>query len=87
MAAARQGWFTFEVVQGVGKNTIAVEVARRYNVQVRQVRTVRLHGKVHRVGRRQATVRRPDRKKAMVRLASGQRIPAFEVAEERQEGR
>lgn len=82
MALAGRGWFTFEVEKNARKDVIAREVARLYNVQVREVRSVLLPAKTRRVGRRLLPREKPARKKAMVRLAEGQKIPVFETAHE-----
>lgn len=82
MTLAQGGWYEFAVVKNARKEAIAKEIGRLYNVQVRQVRTMRKTGKVHRVGKKMTVVQKPDWKKAIVRLAKGQRIPVFEVTEE-----
>jgi large subunit ribosomal protein L23 len=51
-------------------------VEELFKVHVLAVNTVRIPGKLRRVGR--FTGRQPDRKKAIVTLAEGERITAFE---------
>lgn len=80
LTLAAKGWYTFAVARQAAKGIIAQEVHRLYTVDVVDVRTVSLHGKTRRVGKRMLPVQRSDWKKAIVRLKEGQRIDAFEVA-------
>ncbi len=73
------GWYTFAVGAGARKEQIAAEIAKLYSVTVVDVRTIRMHGKTRRVGKKMSTIARPDWKKALVRLKSGQKIDVFEV--------
>jgi large subunit ribosomal protein L23 len=74
-----KGWYTFAVSAAARKEQIAAEIAKLYNVKVVAVRTIRMHGKTRRVGRKMSTIARPDWKKALVQLKSGQKIDVFEV--------
>jgi len=74
---AAKGWYTFKVDIDAPKKQIASAISRLYNVTVKQVRTILLHGKVRRVGRKMLTVTRPNWKKALVQLSPGQTIEAF----------
>lgn len=71
-----QNKYTFEVAPQATKSQIKRAVEEIFNVKVTKVNTVRLRGKVKRVGR--YVGRRPDRKKAVVQLAEGNRIEIFE---------
>lgn len=82
MALAQRGWYTFAVAKLSRKEIIAKEISRLYNVQVRSVRTIKKVGKAHRAGKKNTIVRKPDWKKAMVKLAKGQRISVFEATGE-----
>lgn len=82
LALASRGWYTFVVDSQASKNVIAKEIGSLYNVQIKDVRTVRIHGKERRAGRLMKRVRKSDWKKAIVRLAAGQKIDAFEVTTE-----
>lgn len=82
MALAQKGWYTFAVSKITRKETIVKEVGKLYNVQVRDVRTIKKFGKTHRAGKKSMLMRKPDWKKAMVKLAKGQRISVFEVTGE-----
>ena len=81
MTQAQKGWYSFAVSRLIRKESIAREVARLYNVTVRDVRTIHKTGKVRRSGRKMLATRHADWKKALVKLAKGQRIPVFEVTE------
>lgn len=67
---------TFAVDRRVGKIEIKDAVERLFNVKVVEVRTSRVRGKSRKVGRH--TGRRPDWKKARVKLAEGETIEFFE---------
>lgn len=76
---ASRGWYTFEASIDASKYTIATEISRVYKVNVVEVRTITMHGKVRRVGRKAIPTAKPDWKKAMVTLKKGQKIDAFEI--------
>jgi large subunit ribosomal protein L23 len=67
---------TFAVDPRAGKIEIKRAVEELFNVKVVDVRTGRVRGKLKRVGRQAG--RRPDWKKARVRLAEGDSIEFFE---------
>ncbi len=67
---------TFVVRRDANKIEIARAVEEVFGVRVLEVRTIRMHGKMKRVGVRQG--RRPDWKKAVVTLQEGDRIDLFE---------
>jgi large subunit ribosomal protein L23 len=77
---AAKGWYTFAVDISAAKQAIASHVAKLYGVTVVSVRTMRMPGKTHRVGRKLRTAVSPDWKKAIVHVAPGQTIEAFAVA-------
>lgn len=79
LALAAKGWYTFVVDKEARKKNIATEVAAYYKVNVTDVRTLSVHGKTRRVGRKMLRVAKPDWKKALVQLNKGQTIDAFEV--------
>ncbi|RMH15581.1 MAG: 50S ribosomal protein L23 [Acidobacteria bacterium] len=71
------GIYAFEVARGANKIEIKRAVEAQFNVKVAEVRTVAMHGKVRRQGR--FAGRRPDWKKAYVRLVAGEKpIELFE---------
>jgi large subunit ribosomal protein L23 len=69
--------FVFEVAPAANKQEIREAVQRLFNVKVREVRTMMMHGKVKRVGRFET--KRPNWKKALVTLAEGQKIDFFQT--------
>lgn len=79
LAAANRGWYTFKTNRRADKVEIAQAIARYYKVDVKAVRTISMHGKVRRVGRARKMMRQSDWKKALVSLAPGQKIDAFEA--------
>lgn len=68
--------YTFEVALAADKAQIRRAVEQIFKVQVLKVNTLRQRGKKRRMGR--FVGKRPDRKKAIVQLAEGQRIEIFE---------
>ena len=71
-----QGKYLFEVRRNANKIEIKKAVESMFDVDVTKVNTIRMHGKIKRLGRFQG--RRPDWKKAVVTLAEGQSIDFFE---------
>ena len=82
MALAQTGWYTFAVTAFARKEQIAKEISRLYNVTVREIRTIRRVGKMHRTGKKMIMKRHTDWKKAMVRLVKGQKIAVFDIGEQ-----
>lgn len=70
---ADRGQYTFLVHRGAEKTAIARAITARYGVHPVRVATIRVRGKVVRTGR--TTGRRSDRKKAIVTLRAGEKIP------------
>ncbi len=71
-----QNLVTFAVDPRANKHEIARAVESLFQVAVLEVRTMRMHRKSRRVGR--FIGRKPEWKKAIVRLAEGQTIEFFE---------
>lgn len=69
--------YAFEVALQANKQEIKDAVQQLFNVKVRQVRTMTVHGKVKRVGR--FVTKRPNWKKALVTLATDQKIDFFQT--------
>lgn len=69
------GTIVFEVAPRATKVEIRQAVERLLGVKVAEVRTSIVHGKVKRQGRYAG--RRPDWKKAYVRLRPGEKMPEF----------
>jgi large subunit ribosomal protein L23 len=68
--------YTFIVPLKANKIEIRQAVEQIFKVKVLDVNTIRVLGKVKRMGRTQG--KRPDYKKAIVKLAAGQTIEFFE---------
>lgn len=68
--------YTFEVGLKTNKTQIKDAIEKIFKVKVTQVSTLRAQGKMKRQGRHEG--RRPERKKAIVTLAEGDRIEIFE---------
>lgn len=68
--------YTFEVALKATKTQVKRAVEEIFGVKVVKVNTSRIPGKVRRMGRFEG--RRPERKKAIVQLAEGDRIEIFE---------
>jgi len=67
----KQGVLCFEVSAGANKVDIRRAVEKLFGVRVASVRTVRVRGKLRRVGR--FAGRKSDRRKAYVSLQAGQK--------------
>ena len=68
--------YTFKVPVTANKTEIRRAVESIWNVKVLSVTTIRVSGKVKRMGKNVG--RTSDYKKAIVRLAEGQTLPIFE---------
>ncbi|MBI2844461.1 MAG: 50S ribosomal protein L23 [Armatimonadetes bacterium] len=77
MAGAQLHKYTFEVAPDANKIEIGRAVEEIFNVKVAKVNTLTVKGKKKRLGRHPEG-KTPDRKKAIVTLAPGQRIEIFE---------
>ena len=71
-----QNCYTFKVAMQANKPEIKKAVQELFNVKVEKVTTCRMPGKKRRMGVHEG--RRPDWKKARVKLAEGDRIEIFE---------
>ncbi len=77
MLEANAGRYTFEIAPEANKHEVKEAVEGAFKVDVQGVRILTARGKTRRVGRKIG--RRPDRRKAVVRLAAGQKIERFFV--------
>jgi large subunit ribosomal protein L23 len=73
-----QGVYTFVVSPDANKTEIRYAVESIFGVNVVKVNTLNRPGKRKRNRRKQTFGKRPDTKRAIVTLASGQSIPIFE---------
>ena len=78
LARENHNRFVFKVAPQATKLEIARAVEKAFSVKVVEVRTINVSGKKKRRGR--MTGRKPDWKKAVVRLAAGDNIKYFESA-------
>jgi len=81
LSLASRGWYSFAVKEASNKYEIAQAIADLYKVIVKDVRTMIMHGKEHRSGKRQKKIAKSDWKKALVHLKEGQKIDAFDTHE------
>ena len=72
----QEGKYAFVVAKTANKIEIAKAVETVFNVKVLAVNTVNVMGKTKRMGKHEG--KRPDFKKAIVKLAPGQSIAFFE---------
>ncbi len=68
--------YTFVVALNATKVQVRQAVEQIFKVKVQDVNTIRVMGKTKRMGKTQG--KRPDYKKAIVKLAPGERIEFFE---------
>ena len=69
--------YAFEVASQANKQEIRDAIQGLFNVKVRSVRTMVMHGKLKRIGRFE--VKRSNWKKALVTLSEGQKIDFFQT--------
>jgi len=77
MSQTNQGRYTFAVAPEATKHEIANAVAESFKVDVVAVNTIPVRGKQRRLGRRIG--RTTDWKKAIVKVAKGQKIEKYVV--------
>ena len=74
-AELQNNWYTFEVHPDANKTQIKIAIQEIFNVRVLTVNTLNREGKRRRT--RFGVGKRKDIKRAMVKLADGDRIDAF----------
>jgi|SRR3989344_9086594 len=79
MADVALGKFTFAVVPDAGKRDIKRDIEKAFKVTVMHVATMMVKGKTKRVGTRRQEVTLTPGKKAIVKLAKGQKIDLFDM--------
>ncbi len=70
--------YVFEVARGANKIEIAKAVEQLFKVQVLSVRVMNMEGKTRRLGKHSG--KKPDWRKAIVKLSPKDKIPFFEGA-------
>ncbi|MCH7951669.1 50S ribosomal protein L23 [Patescibacteria group bacterium] len=78
MAQTAKNQYTFEVDASASKGQIRKAVENAFDVEVIAVRTAKISGKRRRVGKLRREITKPDSKKAIVEVKSGQKIDIFE---------
>jgi large subunit ribosomal protein L23 len=76
------GRYLFEVDSRARHFDIRKAIKKAFNVDVVEVKVMRVKGKVRRFGRQKKRICLGDWKKAMVQLAPGQKIDIFTVPQE-----
>ena len=71
-----QNKYVFEVALNATRGMVKQSIEQLFNVRVLKVNTLRRPGKTRRFGPR--LVRSPERKKAIITLQPGDKIPIFE---------
>jgi large subunit ribosomal protein L23 len=74
---ARENKYVFRVDRGANKLQIKRAVEELFKVKVEEVTTMMMHGRPKRLGRFEG--RRPDWKKAIIKLKKGEVIELFEA--------
>ena len=69
--------YVFEVNPMAKKEEIRDAIQKLFDVTVKKVRTMNVHGKVKYMGR--SISKRPNRKKAIITLGEGQKIDFFQT--------
>lgn len=78
LQGAEEGSYAFEVMMAATKADVRAAVEQIFNVRVVSVSTSIQRGKIKRMGRKRG--KRPNWKKATVRLSEGQSIDFFQGA-------
>lgn len=81
MSDANLGKFTFVVTKDSDKEKIKRAVEEQFNVHVVTVSTNIVKGKSIRTGKRRNIVKKSPFKKAVVKLATGEKIAVFDIGE------
>ena len=79
--SSARGEYVFQVARQAGKRQIAQAVKETFGVKVKSVRTLKHRGKVKRALRTRTLAQQSDEKRAIVKLAEGEKIAVFETGE------
>ncbi len=77
--AGQENQYSFEVTKTASKNQIKQAVEKFYGVKVRGVNTVIVRGKTRQILKSRKRSKKVDWKKAIVRLAEGEKLAVFEL--------
>ncbi len=83
LALAAKGYYSFVVTKFARKEEIKGAIHSLYNVHVREAHTIAMTGKIRRSGKNMKAATKTLWKKAVVRLATGGKIDAFEVSQQK----
>ncbi len=83
MQDAASGKYSFAVAREAGKAEIARAISQAFSVKVTTLKTMVVKGKTRRTGKKRQEIHLSPWKKAIAKLAAGQKIPLFDVAEEK----
>lgn len=82
-ADAQNGKYTFLVAMDADKPAIKKAVEEQFNVKVLDIATAIVKGKIKRVGKRRTEKKITPVKKAVVKVAEGQKIDVFDLGEKK----
>ncbi|NMB56941.1 50S ribosomal protein L23 [Candidatus Beckwithbacteria bacterium] len=85
MALAQMSQFTFMVNLDANKNQIIKAIEDYFKVNVIEIKTITLKGKIRRFGTKRVPTQLAGTKKAIVTLKKGQKIDLFEIGDEKEE--
>jgi large subunit ribosomal protein L23 len=83
MGQAAKHTYSFIVNKNASKDYIKKVIEREFNVNITNMSTVTIKGKVKRVGQRRVEVTSQPVKKAIVTLKDGQTISMFSLSDEK----
>lgn len=83
MSGTHTGKFTFVVAKNAHKNEIKKAVEKQFQVHVVAVWTSIVKGKSKKAGKRRSIVKGSPWKKAVVKLAKGEKISVFDMSEKK----
>lgn len=79
MGDAKSNKFTFKVSMGASKKTIKVAIENTFKVNVLDIKTMIVKGKKTRAGKRRIEILQSFWKKAIAKVAPGQKISLFDI--------
>lgn len=77
--AKEENAFTFYVAPSADKTEIKKAIEAGFNVTVKDIKTVRVPGKLKRTGSKRRPAQQADRKKAIIVLPAGEKIELFDL--------
>ena len=84
----KKGFYTFAVSKFSSKGKIAGAIENIFKVNVIDIKTIGVRGKIKRsIDKKRSLYKRPDYKKAIVRIKQGQKISLFESVEEKKDSK